>query len=347
MNQIGFLWNGVDKMKRVKKLILLFTGLLMILGIFIWYEHFYDMHETTKWIPTTKGRLAAVLTQPKGRESRGIVVLVHGDAAVDATNEGGYRPMMEQFAKAGFTTISWAKPGVTGSAGNWLNQSMDDRADEVTEVIQWARKQPTINTEKIVLWGISQGGWVVPKVAAQKKVPLSKIILVSPAIDWLTQNTYYTTQKLKREGKTPQQITEALGKEAQVITLLKNNVSFQEYLANTPESEPMSKERWSFVKKNFRGNSRADLEKIDVPVELILADHDQNVDIKDTEKTYSEKIPTDLLSVYKMKNAAHSMVYANLAQSEFLTTAAYLLAPKDFLINRAFLRQSFLSVARD
>lgn len=87
-----------------------------------------------------------------------IDVLVHGDATVDATNEGSDRPMMAQFAKAGYTTISWAKPGVAGSQGNWLTQSMDEGADEVTEVIRWAIRQPTLNTNKIVLWDASQGG---------------------------------------------------------------------------------------------------------------------------------------------------------------------------------------------
>lgn len=316
----------------------------MIFGTFICYEHLYDMQESVEWIKTSKGKLSAVLTKPKGRKSKGIVVLVHGDAAVDATNEGGYRPMMEQFAKAGFTTVSWAKPGVAGSEGNWLSQSMDDRANEVTEVIQWAMKQPTLNTEKIVLWGVSQGGWVVPKVAAQKKVPISKVILVSPAIDWLNQNTYYTTQKLKQEGKTKQQIKSALQKEEQIIKLMKKNASFQEYLANTPEQEPMSKERWDFVKKNFLSDSRTELEKIEVPIDLMLADHDLNVDTQETKKIYSEKLSQELLNIFTIKNAAHSMVYSDIAQSEWLTTAAYLLAPKDFLINKDFLRQSFLAV---
>lgn len=98
------------------------------------------------------------------------------------------------------------------------------------------------------------------------------MILVSPAINWLTQNAYYTTQKLKQEKKTQKQIKEALEKEEQTIRLMKNNASFQEYLAKTSEMEPMSEERWSFVKRNFRSDSRSDLEKIDVPIELILAD---------------------------------------------------------------------------
>lgn len=347
MNLIGFLWNGVGNMNLMKKSMLFLLSLSIIFGAFIWYEHSYEMEEMSQWIPTSKGKLSAVLTKPVGTRSKGIVVLVHGDAPVDATNEGGYRPMMEQFAKAGFTTISWAKPGVAGSTGNWLNQSMQDRADEVTEVIQWALKQPKLNTEKIMLWGVSQGGWVVPKVASQKKVPISKVMLVSPAVNWLSQNTYYTIQKLKQKGQKPEQINEALDREAKSIDLLKKDISYKEYLAKTPEQQPMSKDRWEFVKKNLDSDVRLDLENSDIPVDLFLGDHDQNVDTEETEKTYSKIIPNELLTVFKIKNTAHSMIYSNIAQSEFFTAVAYLLAPKDFLINKDFLRQCYLSVGGD
>ncbi|WP_245791297.1 alpha/beta hydrolase family protein [Enterococcus silesiacus] len=344
MRQIGFLWNGVDNMRRGRKFLFGLLGVMIALSMFVWYEHRYEMQETSKWIPLSKGKLSAVVVEPVKRRSKGIGVLVHGDAPVDATNEGGYRPMMEQFAKAGFTTISWAKLGVAGSYGNWLHQSMDDRAAEVTEVIQWAMNQPELNTEKIILWGVSQGGWVVPKVAAQKKVPISKVILVSPAINWLRQNDYYTTQKLKREGQTQGQIQQALEQEEQIISLMKKNVSYQEYLANTPEQEPMSQDRWIFAKKNLYSDVQSDLEKIEVPVDLFLADHDENVDVIDTEKIYSKKIPKELLTIFKIKDAAHSMVDSTIAQSEVLTVGTYLLAPKDFLMNKSFLRQSYLSV---
>ncbi|WP_206911664.1 hypothetical protein IGL98_002860 [Enterococcus sp. DIV0840] len=331
-------------MKYLRKGTLFLLGLFILLGAFIWYEHVYEMQETSKWIPTSKGRLSAVLTRPVGTKSEGIIVLIHGDGPIDATNEGGYRPMMEQFAKAGFTTISWAKPGVSGSSGNWLDQSMDDRANEVTEVIQWAMKQPNLNTKKIILWGVSQGGWVVPKVAAQKKVPISKLLLVSPAVNWLNQNNYYTTQKLKQEGKTQAQIKHALKNEEQIITLLKENNSYPEYLANTPEQKPLSKDRWNFVKKNLNSDVQSDLENIDIPIDLILADHDQNVDTSETKKIYSKKISKELLTVFTIQNAAHSMMYSDVSQSEFLTAVAYLLAPKDFLVNKDFLKQCYLSV---
>lgn len=345
MNQIGFLWNGVDKMSCFRKILLFLLSLLLVFSLFVWYEHTYEMVEETKLIPIDKGKLSAVLTKPVGKRSKGIVILVHGDAPVDATNEGGYRPMMEQFAKAGFTTISWAKPGVAGSTGNWLSQTMDDRADEVTEVIQWAMEQPELNTKKIVLWGVSQGGWVVPKVAAQKKVPISKVILVSPAINWSSQNMYYTTQKLKQEGKTQKQIKEELQKEEQLTALLKKNISYKEYVANTPEQKPMSKDRWNFTKKNIDSDVQLDLENIDIPVDLLLADHDRNVDTKDTEKTYLKKLPQESLRIFTIKNTAHSMMYSNVAQSELLTALVYLVAPKDFLVNKDFLHQCYLSVS--
>ena len=54
------------------------------------------------------------------------------------------------------------------TTGNRLDQSMVDRANEVAAVVDWARRQPGVPTEKIVLWGASQAGWVLPKVVAER-----------------------------------------------------------------------------------------------------------------------------------------------------------------------------------
>ena len=36
----------------------------------------------------------------------------------------------------------------------------------MTEAVEWARSRPDIDGHRIGLWGASQAGWVMPKVAA-------------------------------------------------------------------------------------------------------------------------------------------------------------------------------------
>lgn len=85
----------------------------------------------------------------------------------NADRDGFYRPIWESFAAAGYASLAWDKPGIGGAAGNWLDQSMHDRATETEAALVWARKRPEIDANRIGLWGISQAGWVLPEVAVR------------------------------------------------------------------------------------------------------------------------------------------------------------------------------------
>lgn len=45
------------------------------------------------------------------------------------------------------------KPGIGGSSGNWLEQRMEDRAQETIAAINWAKALPMIDTQSFGLWG--------------------------------------------------------------------------------------------------------------------------------------------------------------------------------------------------
>ncbi|CCQ23655.1 Putative uncharacterized protein yghX [Listeria monocytogenes N53-1] len=150
-------------MKRWKKITIIMSAIIVILVAILFIGNNYEMNETRVAIPTTGGKLSAVVTTPKHGKPKGIIVFVHGDGAQEATQNGGYKPLMERFAKQGYISVSWDKLGVGKSSGNWLNQSMDDRANEVNQVIEWMKVKYPDSTAKIGLWGASQAGWVIPK----------------------------------------------------------------------------------------------------------------------------------------------------------------------------------------
>ena len=47
-----------------------------------------------------QGSLVGVLTEPRGGDARGLVVMVHGDGPVEATQDGLYSPWFEAAADA-------------------------------------------------------------------------------------------------------------------------------------------------------------------------------------------------------------------------------------------------------
>lgn len=267
----------------------------------------YRFTQTAVQIPTADGRLEGVLTMPRGDAPRGLVVMVHGDAAVDATQGGLYSPWFEGAADAGFATLSWSKPGVGGSTGNWLDQSMDDRAAEVSTAIDWAQEQPDIPTERIVLWGASQAGWVMPKVVASRD-DVDGVVAAGTAINWLTQGRFNLLAELDHDSATDAQRAQAIAESDDVRALLEAEAGYDEYRAVTTDDPPMTADRWAFVARNMRADATADLRASsarEIPILLLIGGHDRNVDVDETERVYHDVFGS-ALTVQRV-DSAHSL----------------------------------------
>lgn len=124
----------------------------------------FDIAEQRVVIPGSAQSLDAILALPRRSEKpHGLVIFVHGDGPADASRDSFYRPLWETFARAGYASVSWNKPGVAGAPGNWLFQSMHDRAVETEAVLAWAKGRSDIDPHRIGVWGISQAGWCCPR----------------------------------------------------------------------------------------------------------------------------------------------------------------------------------------
>ncbi|MFE7649858.1 alpha/beta hydrolase family protein [Streptomyces phaeoluteigriseus] len=309
------------------------VGLLVVatgaVGVMLW-QNTYDMDEQRVVIRHGGRTLHGVLATPKdGREDHGLVVYLHGDGPVDATHDGGYRPLWEANAKAGYASLSWDKPGVAGAPGDWLDQTMDDRADEAAAAIAWARTRPGIDGDRIGLWGASQAGWVLPKVAA--RTPVSFVIAVSPAVNWLRQGRYNLLAELRADGASAARTKAEVARSDTVRRLLSRHASFGEYVtAVRGDTDGMTAERWNFVSKNHTADATRDLRSLrGTPVLLILAGHDMNVDTADTERVYREVLDAGgALTVERYPDAAHSLVKHSIERSDLRITLTAVFSPR-------------------
>ncbi|MGR4880303.1 alpha/beta hydrolase family protein [Streptomyces sp. LARHCF249] len=299
-------------------------------GVVLW-QHSYDMDEQRVSIRHGGHTLNGVLATPRdGRSKRhGLVVYVHGDGSVDATHDDGYKPMWEANARAGYASLSWDKPGVAGAPGNWLDQSMDDRADEAAAAIAWARARPDIDGDRIGLWGASQAGWVLPKIAA--KTPVSFVIAVSPAINWLRQGRFNLLAELRADGTSAAGTEAAIARSDATRRLLERRATFEEYVtARGGDAAGMTADRWGFISKNHTADATQDLGALrGVPVLLTLAGHDINVDTADTERVYREVLDAGgALTVERYPDASHSLLKQSIEQSDLTITLTALFSPR-------------------
>ncbi|MBF2488997.1 alpha/beta hydrolase family protein [Listeria marthii] len=322
-------------MKLWKKITIMISGIVVILVVLLFIGNDYEMTEKRVTIPTTGGDLSAVVTTPKHDKPKGIIVFVHGDGAQEATQNGGYKPLMERFAKQGYISVSWDKLGVGKSSGNWLDQSMDDRANEVNQVIEWMKVKYPDSTTKIGLWGASQAGWVIPKVInANKDIDFS--ILAAPAINWMRQGEYNTGTQAKNAGATNKEIIQAKQNFLTDSKLISKNETYERYKQNGGKEE-MSSERYDFVRKNMTADATEDLAKVQAKLYLVLAEKDENVDSAETKDVYTQVVKQASLEVQMISNVKHQMINPVIANSELLINVVGLMVPKYFLVDDAYL----------
>lgn len=325
--------NGMEVNRMIKKIIVIVFSFVTLLFIIFLVGNHYNMSEETDTIDTPIGNLSTVITHPKDKNTIGIVIFVHGDGAQNATLDGGYKPLMERFAKQGFISISWDKLGIGKSSGNWLDQTMDDRSKEVSYVISWLKKKYPKESNNIGLWGASQAGWVIPRILNERE-DIRFSILVGPAINWLRQGEYDTVQNLKINNKNS--IYEAKQDFMKDSELIEQNNTYKDYRASGGLKK-YNLQRYAFIKKNMHEDATKYLKNIHSDLFLVLAEKDFNVDSNETEKVYSKEIDSQYLEIKKIKKVGHQMINLKIKDSTLLINLTAILMPKYFLIDSSYL----------
>ncbi|WP_162500976.1 alpha/beta hydrolase family protein [Nocardia panacis] len=299
------------------------------------YQNDFDYRQEHVTITGSTQPLEGTLTLPKqGNGPYGLVLFIHGDGVANADRDGFYRPMWETFAKAGYASIGWNKPGIGGAPGNWLDQSLRDRALEAEAVMDWARARTDIDPHRIGLWGISQGGWVIPQVAVDRPDQVQFIIPVGAAINWERQGEYNLRAEMKAKNASDAELRAALQRREDSLVLLREDAPYERYRSTTTDSDPMSPDRWRFVERNFRADVSPLLPRLNVPVLLELGAEDRNVDVRETERVYKQLVKPELLTVHMYPDASHNIVKADLDhnQDSLKTVLTYIFAPRSLYV---------------
>jgi len=310
-----------------------------VAGSLVWIDRQHDFAVDLEEVSFTfdGDTIVGTLAVPRSGGPHGLVVFVHGDGPANADRDGGYLPLWEAFARAGYASLSWDSPGVGRSGGDWLDFSMSARADLAVAAIDSIVGRDDIDGDNVGLWGASQAGWVMPKIANQ--YPSTRfMIAVSPAINWLDQGRYNLRSEMQAEGASQAEIAEAIEYSDSVRVLLRRGAPYQDYLALATDpalnrgsrGEPMTEPRWRFVSANFESDARADLdalaERSDISVLLQVAGQDINVDVADTQEVY-QRILGERVDVRSYPDADHSMVRSDLADKGLRFTLTWLFAP--------------------
>lgn len=153
--------------------------------------------------------LAGSLYRPGLPGRHPAVALVLGSGSQDR-GYGGMGPALgRHFARHGILCLTWDKPGVGQSTGDFNAQTFQDRAEEALAAVRFLRERPDAHADQVGLWGHSQGGMVVP-LAAALAPDVAFVIEVSgwQGAAW-QQDIVRVESELRHAGKPAADIREA------------------------------------------------------------------------------------------------------------------------------------------
>jgi uncharacterized protein len=102
-----------------------------------------------------------------------------GSGTRDGVSSGLHVQHATRLALEGFAVLRYDPPGVGQSKGALGFESLDSRAEEAVAAARYLRSRPDIRPDRVGLWGVSQGGWVIGMAAAEAPQEIGFIISAS------------------------------------------------------------------------------------------------------------------------------------------------------------------------
>jgi uncharacterized protein len=125
-------------------------------------------------IPVRDAELAGTVFVPRDPGPHPAVVFVHG---AGRGSRSALADQAEYLARAGIVALVYDKRTVGYS---FVNRDFDLLAEDALAALRLVRARPEVDPGRVGLWGVSEGGWVVP-IAAARSPDVAFAVLVSAA----------------------------------------------------------------------------------------------------------------------------------------------------------------------
>ncbi len=155
-------------------------------------------------------RLAGSLHLPSGVGPYPAVLMAQGSGPADRDSGGYFVPIRQAFIDRGIATFAFDKPGCGESSGSWRHYALEGRADQAVAALGHVRNHPAITGKRVGIWGHSQGGWLVQKLASRSLDLAFAIASSGPTIGVREQIPYDCEHTLRNQGYNDREIRDAL-----------------------------------------------------------------------------------------------------------------------------------------
>ncbi len=152
-------------------------------------------------------QIAATLSLPSnGEEKYPVVIMVHGSGPVDRNENAkrlkinAFKELSELATEEGFAAIRYDKRGIGKSKGDYFETGFFDLVDDAVKVVEFAKKHPKIDENKIYLLGHSEGCLVSPVV--HHRLSVQGMVLLAPSAEPLAETTAWQREQMKDDMRT-------------------------------------------------------------------------------------------------------------------------------------------------
>nr|WP_156311397.1 alpha/beta fold hydrolase [Pseudomonas capeferrum] len=296
-------------------------GLAVLLGLAVFVvRNVADFELDDARVSTLKFRSGAAdlfgtLMLPAHVQSAPVVLIIHGDGPMDRFASRGYLPLINSLLDAGIGVFTWDKQGIGESSGNWLDQSMSDRAAEALAALACVRMAPGVAGQKVGFLGFSQGGWVIPRAASEGDPDFS--VIIGGAVNWRRQGMYYTRLRLADEGLARAEIDVRVREQYQKNDKVFGPLKDQDAAHAFPD---MDRAHFNFVLKNYNEDVTPALKTMKGPVLAVWGAQDVNVDAAEDSNVYRAQFAgASGRQVVVVPNATHGLLRAGLFNYQLLS----------------------------
>lgn len=221
--------------------------------------------------------LAGSLYCPRLPGRRPALALVYGSGAQDRRYGGAGTALARHFARHGYVVLTWDKPGIGKSTGDFNTQTFRDRAGEALAAVQFLRQRPEVQAAAVGLWAHSQGGMVAPLAASLS----DQVAFVIQVAGWQgpvwRQDAVRVEQELRAGGFSAADIDEAVAFARSRMDLIRGSGPFAELeqaQAKVRSRPWFSAVHWCDRALFHAARLNADYDTAPSPVLAIYGDHD-------------------------------------------------------------------------
>jgi uncharacterized protein len=210
--------------------------------------------------------LAGTLVLPAGSQRHPAVVLFHGSGAQERDLF-----MARWFAEQGIAALAYDKRGVGESTGDFRAVPFMELCDDGLAAIEFLKSRKEVDSKRIGVWGLSQGGWLGP-LAASRSADVAFVIAVSgPGVSPGEQMIVYYANELRAEGVAESDVREASVLRRDIWRYLSGSTrSGAEYEKAKAELEQARAKRWF---EQVKGQQDDLFGPLQTPAELSKPDH--------------------------------------------------------------------------